>query len=759
MNSQPYTREGRTHVEENLNADLVVVGGGMAGVCCAITAAREGIDVILLQDRPVLGGNASSEVRLWILGATSHMGNNNRWAREGGVIDEILVENLWRNPEGNPIIFDALLLEKVVQEPRIRLLLNSVADSLTMADDGRIAAVHAYCSQNQTVSRISAPLFCDASGDGILGYLAGAAFRMGTEARAEFGELLADEEPGMSLLGHSLYFYARDTGKPVRFIPPPFALRNVSPILRYRELKVSETGCRLWWISYGGALDTIHDTEEIKWELWRVAYGIWNHIKNSGDYPEASTLTLEWMGMIPGKRESRRFEGDVMLCQQDLIEQRRHPDAVSFGGWAVDLHPPEGVYSPAPPCTQWHAKGVYQIPYRAMYSRDVSNLFLAGRLISASHIAFGSTRVMATCAHNGQAVGMAAVFCKEQNVLPRDLAQEPRIGQLQQRLLRAGQYIPGLAASDQNDLARVAQITASSTLALAKTAPNGEMLQLDHAWALLLPLQPAPFPSLTVTAEAAEHTALLAEIWKSAKPGNFTPEILLSSASVELSPGKREQATLHFNGEVTEPGYVFLTFPSNPQLSIALTDTRIPGILTLHHSVNAAVARSAVQLPPLNSGIESFAFWLPRRRPKARDIAVTIDPPLRAFDASQLTNGIGRPVNAVNGWVPGVEDRQPWLRFSWPQPQRIQSIQITFDTDYDHPMESVLMTHPECAMPACVRHFRLLSAEGTVLADVNEHHQSRWRLDLAEPLHTSAIVLEILKTWGGLPAIYEVRCY
>jgi hypothetical protein len=233
----------------------------------------------------------------------------------------------------------------------------------------------------------------------------------------------------------------------------------------------------------------------------------------------------------------------------------------------------------------------------------------------------------------------------------------------------------------------------------------------------------------------------------------------LSSTSVQLSPGKREQAILHFSGEITEPGYVFLTFPRNSQLSIALTDTRIPGILTLHHSVNAAVARSAVQLPPLNSGIESFAFWLPRRRPKARDIAVTIDPPLRAFDASQLTNGIGRPVNAVNGWVPGGEDRKPWLRFSWPQPQRIQSIQITFDTDYDHPMESVLMTHPECAMPACVRHFKLLSAEGTLLAEVNEHHQSRWRLDLAEPLHTNAIQLEILETWGGLPAIYEVRCY
>lgn len=759
MNSQIDGHPGRPPVEKSLSADFVVVGGGMAGTCCAITAAREGIEVILLQDRPVLGGNASSEVRLWILGATSHMGNNNRWAREGGVIDEILVENLWRNPEGNPIILDALLLEKIAQEPRITLLLNTTVDSLTMEDDGRIGTVHAYCSQNQTAYRVSAPLFCDASGDGILGYLSGASYRVGTEARSEFGELLADEKSGRTFLGSSLYFYTRDTGKPVRFIPPSFALNDISPILRYRELKVSDSGCRLWWLEYGGALDTIHDCEEIKWELWRLAYGIWNHIKNSGEYPETSTLTLEWMGMISGKRESRRFEGDFMLCQQDIVEQRVHQDAVSFGGWAIDLHPPAGAYSSDPACTQWHAKGIYQIPYRAMYSHDVPNLFFTGRLISATHIAFGSTRVMATCAHNGQAVGMAAALCKEQSLLPRNLSSEPRIGQLQQRLLRAGQYIPGVRAQGQNDLARTAQITASSTLSLSQTASSGEMLHLEHSCAVLLPLQPGPFPSFSVTVEATEQTELRAELWKSARPGNFTPEILLSAISVEIATETAQLAILHFVGEFAEPGYVFLVFPRNPQLQIAQTDTRIPGIMTLHHTMNGSVAKSVVQKPPLNSGIDSFAFWLPKRRPSARDIALAIHPPLNAFDPSQLINGIARPVNAVNGWVPEVEDHQPWLRFSWSEPQRIQSIQIVFDTDYDHPMESVLMTHPECAIPSCVRHFRVSSAEGVLLAEVREHHQSRWYLELPGSVITNAIVVEILDTWGSLPAIYEVRFY
>src|SRR5580692_11470846 len=474
--------------EDNLTADLVVVGGGLAGVCSAVTAARHGLRVALIQDRPVLGGNASSEVRLWVLGATSHMGNNNRWAREGGVIDELLVENMWRNPEGNSVIFDSILLEVVVREANIRLLLNTAIDDVELDSSGAITAANAYCSQNQTRYHLAAPLFCDASGDGILGFLAGAVFRIGAEARSEFNEALAPEEAAHDLLGHSLYFYSRETGRPVKYVPPSFALSDITEIPRFRELRITDSGCRLWWLEYGGLLDTIHETEEIKWELWRVAYGVWDYIKNSGEFPDAESLTLEWMGMIPGKRESRRFEGEYMLTQQDIVDQTVHADAVSFGGWAIDLHPADGIFSAKPGCTQWHSKGVYQIPYRTMYSRNVPNLFLAGRILSASHIAFGSTRVMATCAHNGQAVGMAAAICSESSVRPRELVAEERMRALQQRLLRTGQHIPGVTAADAADKARGAMVTASSSLRLAELASNDERVALDHPRAMLLPL-------------------------------------------------------------------------------------------------------------------------------------------------------------------------------------------------------------------------------------------------------------------------------
>jgi NADPH-dependent 2,4-dienoyl-CoA reductase/sulfur reductase-like enzyme len=167
-----------------LDCDLAITGGGLAGVCCAITAARAGIKVVLIHDRPVPGGNASSEVRLWILGATSHMGNNNRWAREGGVIDEILVENMYRNPEGNPLLVDALLLEMLVNEPNITLLLNTAVFELTKRDADTIESLRAFCSQNSTQYEVRAPLFCDASGDGVVGVLAGAARGVWGEVRS-----------------------------------------------------------------------------------------------------------------------------------------------------------------------------------------------------------------------------------------------------------------------------------------------------------------------------------------------------------------------------------------------------------------------------------------------------------------------------------------------------------------------------------------------------------------------------------------------
>ena len=762
-----------------LAGDVAIVGGGLAGVCAAITAARAGCKVVLVQDRPVLGGNASSEVRLWVLGATSHMGNNNRWAREGGVIDELLVENLYRNPEGNPLIFDTVILEMAVNEPNIALLLNTAVHDLDKSDPDTIKSVRAFCSQNSTAYEITAPLFVDASGDGIVGFLAGAAFRIGCEAQSEFGEKFAPAKPSSELLGHTIYFYSKDAGRSVKFVPPSFALRDITKIPRWRDIQFNDSGCRLWWLEWGGNLDTIHDSEKIKWELWRVAYGVWNHIKNSGQFPDAETLTLEWVGTIPGKRESRRFEGDYVLTQQDIIEQRRQVDAVSYGGWAIDLHPSDGIYSEHPGCQQWHSKGVYEIPYRTMYSRNITNLFLAGRIISASHIAFGSTRVMATSAHGGQAVGMAAAMCCRENVRPRDLLEPLRLKALQRELLCIGQFIPGMALDDPADLAGTAEITASSELKLSALAPSGERLPLTESSAMMLPVQPCAMPQVELLLDVLARTTLRAELRVSSKSDNHTPDVTLARLEVELDSGSGQKIPLQFEARIDVPRYAFVCLLKNEAVAVHLSDQRVTGVLALYHNGLKAVTKSSTQTPPPESGIESFEFWIPKRRPGGKNFALRIEPPLAVFGASNLTSGFARPTCQPNAWVADFAHEQPTLRLAWDKPQTIARIELSFDTDFDHPMESVLLGHPERVMPFCVR--ELVVAQGVrvpvtagghaangedgsdterLLGEIAQNHHSRQVIRLSQPVTTDSLEIRLVAPSANVPtALFAVRCY
>jgi hypothetical protein len=752
--------EQRPLFTRHIDCDLAIVGGGMAGSCCAITAARAGIRVTLIQDRPVLGGNASSEVRLWILGATSHMGNNNRWAREGGVIDEILVENMYRNPEGNPLIFDTIMLEKVLDEPNITLLLNTMVFDAEKSAPDMIRSIRAFCSQNSTMYEVTAPLFCDASGDGVLGFMSGAAFRMGAESTDEFEEKLAPSHEYGELLGHTIYFYSKDVGKPVRFVPPHYALDDITKIPRFHSFNARDYGCRLWWIEYGGRLDTVHDSERIKWELWKIVYGVWDHIKNSGQFPEAETLTLEWVGYIPGKRESRRFEGDYMLRQQDLIEQRSHPDAVSLGGWALDLHPADGVYSEKPGCNQWHSRGVYQIPYRSFYSRNVRNLFLAGRIFSATHVAFSSTRVQATLSSAAQAVGMAAAMCTRENLLPADLARAPHIQQLQRDLLRAGQFIPRVRLDDPDDLARRATVIASSTFKLGVLPAGGPLVSLDHSWAQMLPVAPGKMPRVTFTLDVREATTLNVELRTSDRPDNYTPDVILGRKTVALEAGQNQDVTLQFDAAFDEARYVFVCLMKNPAVAVHTSEQRVTGILSVSNTQNPAVSNYGAQTPTQDIGVEAFEFWVPLRRPNGQNLAVRVEPPLVGFGPSNVTNGWLRPTTGPNAWVASPDDLQPGITLEWEQPQTIQRIELTFDTDFDHPMESTLMGHPESEMPFCIRRYRVRDAAGRVLAECSDNHQTRNVLTFDPPVVTDCVQFDLLETHGRAPAaLFDVRCY
>jgi hypothetical protein len=741
-----------------LNAGLVVVGGGLGGVCAAIAASRHGVKTVLVQDRPILGGNASSEVRLWVLGATSHLGNNNRWSREGGILNEILEENLYRNRQGNALIFDTILLEKCIAEENLTLLLNTAAYEVDKSDPDTISAVHAFCSQNSTRYVLSAPLFCDASGDGLVGFMAGAAFRMGAESKEEFGEGFAPDAAYGQLLGHSMYFSTKDVGVPVKFVAPSWALKDITKIPRYRQFNTNMQGCNFWWLEYGGRLDTIHQSEEIKWELWKVVYGVWDYIKNSGNFPEAETMTLEWVGHVPGKRESRRFEGDYIMRQQDVVDQTLFDDVVAHGGWAVDLHPADGVYSELSGCTQWHSKGVYGIPWRCYYSRNINNLFLAGRIISATHVAFGSTRVMATCAAGGQAVGTAAALCHQKNLLPASLASGDGLRELQVRLQRDGQFLPGKTLADPTDLAARANASASSHCVLSALKPNKAWVRLDSSWAMIVPLTSGTRQSVSFEISAEQTGVLRVELRRSEKPGNFTPEVLIEALDIPFSEGE-SSITARFSTAVTHDTYHFIKLCEDPSVRVRVSDERLTGIVAATTAFNKAVAKSSVQEPPENIGIDRFEFWLPKRRPEGRNLGMTFDPPIDAFSPSNVLNGPARPVDAANAWVASADDANPQLHLDWDAPQTIGHIRIEFDPDWDHPMESVLMTHPEEVVPFMVKDFDLLDDTGKTIQSVRDHHGAIHDWKPAAPLTTKRLSLKVLATHGAPAAVFRISCF
>jgi glycine/D-amino acid oxidase-like deaminating enzyme len=450
--------------KHHLSVDFCVVGGGMAGTLAALAAARNGATVALLQDRSVLGGNASSEVRMHVVGAnTTHPG-----AREGGILEELRLDDAYRNPQRAYPLWDLLLYEKVKAEPNITLLLDTTCTGCgTETIDAGIVIrkVHAVRNLTEDEFEIEATFFADCSGDGRLGFEAGAHFKHGREAKQDHNEELAQDVADNKTLGSTILLSARKHDQPMPFVRPDWVRQFTKEDLRNRT--VLEYCYGFWWAEWGGQLDTIKDNDVIRHELYRIALGLWDYIKNSGEHPDSANWALDWIGGLPGKRESRRFIGEHVLTQHDLLGGTVFPDQVAYGGWPLDLHVPEGIDAIDKPANIFpHLPHLYSIPLRALYSENIKNLFFAGRNMSATHAAFGSTRVMATCAVMGQGIGTAAargIRAKRvgTEVLCADLAREPYISAIQQTLLRDDAFLLGIKNEDPCDLARGATVVAS----------------------------------------------------------------------------------------------------------------------------------------------------------------------------------------------------------------------------------------------------------------------------------------------------------
>ena len=534
--------------------EVVVIGGGMAGLCCAIASARAGARTALIQNRPMLGGNASSEIRMHICGADHHGTRPN--ARETGILEEIFLEHKHRNPENVWSIFDAILWEKAAFQENLTLYLNThvtevetemrsaASEEDTSAAihpyERRIKRVHAVQLTSETNFTFSARIFVDATGDATVAEQAGA-------------EILKSKET----MGNTLMFKARDMGRPVRFIKPFWAYTFTEEDMAGRDHREISSG--YWWIELGGGeMDTIFDAEKIRDELLKSIYGVWDHIKNGGDH-RAENYELEWVGFLPGKRESRRIQGDYQLREEDCLLGSRFEDTVAYGGWPIDVHTIDGFTNlQLPPNHTKLMEDVYAIPYRCYYSVNVENLMMAGRDISATPGAFASTRVMATCAVGGQTVGEAAAMAVSSGMTPRQIGQE-RIHELQQRLIRQDVYLPGIPYDNSTDPLTKAAVTSSPALSGAgpenlispytrTIGEEGNFFQSvsENGWIRLELKEPSSIRELQILLDSnlsKQLTISLSEYQLQREPAGTPPELIRGLSCEFLLKGETIQKT------------------------------------------------------------------------------------------------------------------------------------------------------------------------------------------------------------------------
>ncbi len=524
-------------------ADVCVIGGGMAGLAAALAAARHGAKVILMHDRPMLGGNASSECRVHVCGADRH--NRIPNVRETGILEELRLTNVRYNPQRSYSVWDTVLYDAARRQENLSLMLNcSCCEAKT--DGNRIVSVTGWQTTTQTWRTVRAKVFVDTSGDGVLAPLTGAAFSMGREGRDEYGESFAPEKADDGTMGMTLAFAAREYDTPRPFEPPDWANR-------YDRCEDLPGGLAehmwwslgYWWIELGGLDHSIHDAEKVRDDLLAVVFGVWDHIKNRCDYGAehgADNWALEWVQFLPAKRESRRYTGRHMLTQNDITSGGRFDDVVAFGGWPMDEHPPVGFgcakvglepakFSPSP--------SPYGIPYGVLVARDMENLMFAGRCAACTHMAMSSTRVMATAAVMGQAAGTAAAMAMRLGTDPAGVSAH--IDELQQTLLVDDAYLPGVPQ-------RFGEPTMQAELAVSSGDPkplrdgtNRPVGDDEHAWRCragdTLEMRFAAavnVEQLTIIADSALDRQIQLSHWGDYGELTAPPETLLRDARVEV---------------------------------------------------------------------------------------------------------------------------------------------------------------------------------------------------------------------------------
>jgi hypothetical protein len=762
--------------------DLVVVGGGISGLSAAISAARNGLDVGLVHNRAMFGGNSSSEVKLY----PENNPGFDPWIKAGGIHEEIHLEERVRNHgyylEGTMNVhWDLVLYEWVHREDNITPYLNTHMHRAIMADEATIDAVYAIQLGTNKSYELSAPLFVDASGDGNLGYRAGADFKWGREGRAAFDEPLAPAEADEKVMGNTLFFTARDTGRPVPFKRPDWAVEFESEDElhsrghHHRGPEDSGVNGGYWWIEIGAPYHPIEDMNEARHEGLRQLLGVWDHIKNKGDHG-AENYGLEFAGFWPYKREARRIRGDYVLTQHDVQNPKELEDAVAYGVWHIDIHVQGGILARQKEPVMWGdfqtlGTMVYSIPLRALYSRSVDNLFMAGRPISCSYLAFASTRVLSTGSICGQAAGVAAALAKKYETMPREIA-ENHAKECQQLILRQDGHIPGVVNEDPDDLARTATATASSESVMVFPDPeDSRELEVPHAQ--LFPVSESQIDriELLLRSERSQPTELRVGLRAAPSTWDFRSEADLAVARAMVPAHYDGWVAFDFNAQV-EPRQLYYIYTDVHEgifwQSYSDSDERpsqVPVGTTAAHQP---------EKPPRSEQSPAFRETYPptaladlpgtgengRWEPLTEGVSLCtkISPKSYPYGARNVNHGTNRPDQWSNIWISDPTDTLPdWVQLEWATPQRFNTVQLTFDTNQNYRVTRPLYRYPEC-----VKDYVLEYHDGGAWSELlrETDNYMRRKVHRFDSIQTDRLRVRVLATNGiGTAHIYEVRVY
>ncbi|MBX3176691.1 MAG: FAD-dependent oxidoreductase [Candidatus Hydrogenedentes bacterium] len=730
--------------------DIVVAGGGIAGFCAAVAAARNGARVALVHERSMLGGNSSSEVRLYPENATAHQ----VWIKECGIFDEIHVEERVRNhiPYREGLMnchWDLVLYEWVLREPNITLFLNTHMHRAVMKN-GAIESI--YCIQlgSEREYLLGARIFIDTTGDGVLAHRAGAEYRWGREARDAHNEPLAPDQPDEQIMGSTLFFRAVDTGAPVPFKRPDWAVQfGGEEEFRGRNHSHIEGG--YWWLEVGPPYHPIKDNNAIIHEAMRHLLGVWDHIKNGGDHG-AENYGLEFVATWPYKRECRRILGDFILTQQHTQDPPLLDDNVAFGVWFIDIHT-HGIldrsdtpYKSHYADENWDAKSTrcYGIPLRALYSRNIPNLMMAGRPISCSYVAFSSSRVLCTGAVAGQAAGTAAALCVQHGKTPREIARD-HARECQQRILRQDGYIPGVANEDPADLARQATVSATSEAALEFPAPTSELeMALPKAQIFPVSANRVDRVSLLLRSALLDPAEMTVALRRADHVWDFRGVDDLTAATASIPPD--HEGWVHFDLNVdVDPGRLYY-----------LHTTAHPGVFWKMFQENDANLRDRCPVGVAPAELPGEVYWRPFREGKS--FCMRVAPEIHPFAGQNAVRGSNRPDQWTNLWRSSPDRSLPQsLELAWDREIRFNRAEITFDTNMNRRNRAPFFRYPEC-----VRDYRIearIAGVWTALHEERDNYQRRRVHDLPRTA-ADRLRLTVLAT-NGVPEarVYEVRVY